>query len=80
MPNALVVMKTYLVLRSQMSKVIRATIAFEYLVDEDELMSEMSDEEQIEYVRETTLEDIVEMSVRYSDQLADAIEIQVKDV
>jgi hypothetical protein len=80
MPNALVVMKTYLVLRSQMSKVIRATIAFEYLVDEDELMSEMSDEEQIEYVRETTLEDICEMAVRYSDQLADAIEIQVKDV
>mgnify|MGYP006936342813 FL=1 len=63
-----------------MSKVIRATIAFEYLVDEDELMSEMSDEEQIEYVRETTLEDISEMAMRYSDQLADALDIQIKNV
>ena len=43
-------------------------------------MSEMSDEEQIEYVKETTLEDIGEMAMRYSDQLADAIDIQVKDV
>ena len=63
-----------------MSKVIRATITFEYLVDEDELMSEMSDEEQIEYVRETTLEDISEMAMRYSDQLADALDIQIKNV
>jgi|FLMP01.1.fsa_nt_emb hypothetical protein len=63
-----------------MSKVITATLTFEYLVEEDELMSEMSDEEQIEYVKETTLEDIGEMAMRYSDQLADAIDIQVKDV
>jgi hypothetical protein len=63
-----------------MSKVITATVTFEYLVDEDELMAEMSDEEQIEYVRETTLEDISEMAMRYSDQLADAIDIQIKDV
>ena len=61
-----------------MSKVITATITFEYLVDEDELMAGMSDEEQIEYVRETTLEDISEMAMRYSDQLADAIEINVR--
>jgi hypothetical protein len=63
-----------------MSKVITATITFEYLVDEDELMAEMSDEEQVEYVRETTLEDISEMAMRYSDQLADAIDIQIKNV
>lgn len=63
-----------------MSKVITATVTFEYLVDEDELMAEMSDEEQIEYVRETTLEDISEMAMRYSDQLADAIDIQIKNV
>ena len=61
-----------------MSRVITATITFEYLVDEDELMAGMSDEEQIEYVRETTLEDISEMAMRYSDQLADAIEINVR--
>jgi|TARA_B110000908_G_scaffold129150_1_gene151706 hypothetical protein len=63
-----------------MSKVITATLTFEYLVEEDELMSEMSDEEQVEYVRETTLEDISEMAMRYSDQLSDAIDIQVRDV
>ena len=63
-----------------MSKVITATVTFEYLVDEDELMAEMSGEEQIEYVRETTLEDISEMAMRYSDQLADAIDIQIKNV
>lgn len=61
-----------------MSKVITATVTFEYLVDEDELMVGMSDEEQIEYVRETTLEDIREMAMDYSDQLADAIEINVR--
>ena len=61
-----------------MSKVITATVTFEYLVDEDELMADMSDEEQIEYVRETTLEDIREMAMDYSDQLADAIEINVR--
>ena len=61
-----------------MSKVITATVTFEYLVDEDELMVGMSDEEQIEYVRETTLEDIREMAMMYSDQLADAIEINVR--
>ena len=46
-----------------MSKVVTATLTFEYLVEEDELMSEMSDEEQLEYVRETTLEDISEMAM-----------------
>ena len=63
-----------------MSKVIRATIAFEYLVEEDELMSEMSDSEQIEYVKESTVEDISEMSMRYSDTLFDCIEIEVINV
>ena len=63
-----------------MSKVITATVTFEYLVDEDELMRDLSDDEQIEYVRETTLEDIREMAMEYSDQLADAIEIQIKNV
>jgi hypothetical protein len=80
MPNALVVMKTYLVLRSQMSKVIRATIAFEYLVDEDELMSEMSDSEQIEYVKESTVEDIMTMGFGTSDDLFNGIEIEVINV
>lgn len=63
-----------------MSKVITATVTFEYLVDEDELMRGLSDNDQIEYVRETTLEDIREMAMEYSDQLADCIDIQIKNV
>ena len=63
-----------------MSKMLRATIVFEYLVEEDELMSEMSDSEQIEYVKESTVEDISEMAMRYSDSLFDSIEIEVIDV
>ena len=63
-----------------MSKVVTATVTFEYLVEEDELMRDLSNDEQIEYVRESTLEDIREMAMEYSDQLADAIEIQIKNV
>ena len=63
-----------------MSKVIRATIAFEYLVEEDELMSEMSDSEQIEYVKESTVEDIMTMGFGTSDDLFNGIEIEVIDV
>lgn len=63
-----------------MSKVITATVTFEYLVDEDELMRDLSDDQQIDYVRETTLEDIREMAMEYSDQLADCIDIQIKNV
>lgn len=62
-----------------MSKVITATITFEYVVDNEEVMGEMSDEEQIEYVRETTLEDICEMAMRYTESLANAIEIKVNE-
>lgn len=60
-----------------MSKVITATVTFEYLVDEDELMRDLSEDEQIEYVRDTTLEDIREMAMEYSDHLADAIDIKI---
>lgn len=60
-----------------MTKIITASLTFEYLVEEDELMSEMSDDEQLEYVRETTLEDISEMVIRYSDELSSAIDIKV---
>ena len=63
-----------------MSKVIRASIAFEYLVEEDELMSELSDSEQIEYVKESTVEDIMNMSFGTSDTLFDCIEIEVINV
>ena len=64
----------------KMSKVIRASIVFEYLVDEDEVMSELTPEDQIEYVKETTVEDIMSMGFGTSDDLLQAINIEVIDV
>jgi Mg/Co/Ni transporter MgtE len=61
-----------------MSRVITASLVFEYVVDNEELMGEMDDDEQIEYVRETTLEDICEMAMRYTESLANAITIEVR--
>jgi hypothetical protein len=63
-----------------MSKMLRATIVFEYLVEEDELMSEMSDEEQVEYVKESTVEDIMTMGFGNSDDLYQGIEVEVINV
>tara|TARA_B110000977_G_scaffold50562_1_gene68667 strand:- start:118 stop:309 length:192 start_codon:yes stop_codon:yes gene_type:complete len=63
-----------------MSKMLRATIVFEYLVEEDELMSEMSDEEQVEYVKESTVEDIMSMGFGNSDDLYQGIEVEAVDV
>jgi ABC-type lipopolysaccharide export system ATPase subunit len=60
-----------------MSKVIRASIVFKYLVDEDEVLSELTPEEQIEYVKENVVEDIMSMGFGNSDSLLDAIEIKV---
>lgn len=62
-----------------MSKVITASLVFEYVVDNEELMGEMDDDEQLEYVKETTLEDICEMAMRYTQSLADALVIEVKE-
>jgi ABC-type lipopolysaccharide export system ATPase subunit len=63
-----------------MSKVIRASIVFEYLVDEDEVMSELTPEDQIEYVKETTVEDIMSMGFGTSDDLLQAINIEIINV
>jgi ABC-type lipopolysaccharide export system ATPase subunit len=63
-----------------MSKVIRASIVFEYLVDEDEIMSELTPEDQIEYVKETTVEDIMSMGFGTSDDLLQAINIEIINV
>jgi hypothetical protein len=60
-----------------MSKVIRASIVFKYLVDEDEVLSELTPEEQIEYVKENVVEDIMSMGFGNSDSLLDAIEIKL---
>jgi ABC-type lipopolysaccharide export system ATPase subunit len=66
--------------RMKMSKVIRASIVFEYLVDEDEVMSELTPEDQIEYVKETTVEDIMSMGFGTSDDLLQAINIEIINV
>jgi ABC-type lipopolysaccharide export system ATPase subunit len=66
--------------RMKMSKVIRASIVFEYLVDEDEVMSELTPEDQIEYVKETTVEDIMSMGFGNSDDLLQAINIEIINV
>jgi len=60
-----------------MSKIIRASIVFEYSVDEDEVLAGLTPEDQIEYVKETTVEDIMNMNFGNSDDLFNAIEIEV---
>ena len=60
-----------------MSKIIRATITFEYLVDGDEMLSKLSDADQIDYVKEATVEDIKSMGFGDSDHLYNAIDVEV---
>ena len=60
-----------------MSKTLTVSIVFQYLVDEDELMAEMTDQEQIEYVKESTLEDIMTMGFGSSEDLYNAMEVKV---
>jgi hypothetical protein len=61
-----------------MSKTIRASIAFDYYVDEDELMSEMTEEEQIEYCRGMMVDDIYSF-VKYNE-VYEAIDVEVINV
>jgi ABC-type lipopolysaccharide export system ATPase subunit len=68
------------IMEMKMSKIIRASIVFEYLVDEDEIMSELTPEDQIEYVKETTVEDIMSMGFGTSDDLLQAINIEIINV
>jgi hypothetical protein len=63
-----------------MSKIIRASIVFEYSVDEDEVLAGLTPEDQIEYVKETTVEDIMNLDFGSSDDLFNAIEIEVVNV
>lgn len=61
-----------------MAKVIRASIVFDYYPDEDNLMTELNEDEQIEYVRESMIEDIYSF-VKYGE-VADAINVEVINV
>ena len=68
------------IVRKKMSKVIRASIVFEYMVDEDEVLADLTPEDQVEYVRETTVEDIMTMGFGTSDDLLQAINIEIINV
>ena len=61
-----------------MSKTIRTSIVFDYYVDEDELMSGMTEEEQIEYCRVTMVDDIYSF-VKYNE-VQDAVNVEVINV
>jgi hypothetical protein len=58
-----------------MSKVIRASISFDYYPDEDELMSDMSEDEMLEYAKSSYIDDIYSF-VKYNE-LAEAVSVEV---
>lgn len=58
-----------------MSKVIRASISFDYYPEEDELMEGMTEAEMLEYVRSSYIDDIYSF-VKYNE-LADAVEVKI---
>ena len=58
-----------------MSKVIRASIGFDYYPDEDELMSDMSEDEMLEYAKSSYIDDIYSF-VKYNE-LAEAVSVEV---
>jgi hypothetical protein len=66
--------------KTKMSKVIRASIVFEYMVDGDEVLADLTPEDQVEYVREATVEDIMSMGFGNSDDLLQAINIEIINV
>jgi hypothetical protein len=61
--------------RILMSKVIRTSISFDYYPEEDELMSEMTEEEQIAYCREMMVDDIYSF-VKYNE-VFEAVSVEV---
>ena len=65
-----------------MSRVVTATIQFEFYPDEDELMLEnnYTDSEMTEYYRELTMEDISTWAIKDYESLWNSIEVQVHNV
>jgi hypothetical protein len=58
-----------------MSKVIRASITFDYYPDEDDLMSDMTENEMLEYAKSSYIDDIYSF-VKYNE-LAEAVSVEV---
>lgn len=58
-----------------MTQVIRASISFDYYPEEDELMSDLTEEEKLEYVKSSYIDDIYSF-VKYNE-LEDAVVVEV---
>jgi hypothetical protein len=50
------------------------------MVDGDEVLADLTPEDQVEYVREATVEDIMSMGFGNSDDLLQAINIEIINV
>ena len=58
-----------------MSRVVRASISFDYYPEDDEMMDNMTDAEILEYVKSSYIDDIYSF-VKYNE-LADAVEVEI---
>ena len=58
-----------------MTQVIRASISFDYYPEEDELMFNLTEEEKLEYVKSSYIDDIYSF-VKYNE-LQDAVVVEV---
>jgi hypothetical protein len=58
-----------------MSKTIRVSITFDYYPDEDELMSDMTEDEMLEYAKSSYIDDIYSF-VKYNE-LEEAVSVEV---
>ena len=58
-----------------MSRVIRASITFDYYPDEDDLMSDMTENEMLEYAKSSYIDDIYSF-VKYNE-LEEAVSVEV---
>jgi hypothetical protein len=58
-----------------MSKVIRASITFDYYPDEDDLMSDMTENEMLKYAKSSYIDDIYSF-VKYNE-LEEAVSVEV---
>ena len=58
-----------------MSRVVRASISFDYYPEDDEMMDNMTDAEILEYAKSSYIDDIYSF-VKYNE-LADAVEVRI---
>jgi hypothetical protein len=66
------------IVRMKMSKVIRASITFDYYPEDDDLMEGMTEAEMLEYAKSSYIDDIYSF-VKYNE-LNDAVEVKIINV